>query len=84
MATSERATLIFVRTGPPTSSAEAILRLLASEGPLCPTQLRFKLSRPERTVREALRTLRSSGEVAWAFDPRDPRRRVYAVARRPA
>lgn len=61
-------------------SCEAILRLLASSGPMTPTEISKTVSFSSRTVREALKTLLARDLVHKLFVLTDARQRIYQAS----
>ena len=76
--------MVFFAAGDLPPSAERVLEVLGTNGPLTHKELIAATRIPPRTVRFALARLRTSGRVEWRWSLRDARQRVYFVHRIPA
>lgn len=69
--------MVFFAAGDLPPSAERVLEILGTSGPLTHKELIAAARIPPRTVRFALARLRTSGRVEWRWSLRDARQRVY-------
>ena len=76
--------MVFFAAGDLPPSAERVLEVLGTNGPLTHKELIAATRIPARTVRFALARLRTSGRVEWRWSLRDARQRVYFVRHIPA
>ena len=60
-------------------SAERVLEILGTRGPLTHKELVAATRLPPRTLRFALARLREIGRVHWRWSLRDARQRLYFV-----